>query len=194
MSKRIYEASVYTRDVSYKNFKGDVVERTLMFALDPLQLMQVISTVQPKKIKSGNPALNGKEEEISDTDQLKFIRDLAVKSAGSTSEDGETWIPWENFDNDLAGKAFLTKLTSSDNDRREFAEKVILDPFRAFVGFASEDEGNSPTDIANFKGMLAQMENVFKMPDAKVETIDEKRERLARELAAMGGADGSDNA
>lgn len=185
MTIRIYEASVYSRDVSYKNFNGETTERRLFFALDPLQLMQVIATFQPKTVKSGNPALNGKPSELSDEEQLKFIRDLAVKSAGAPSVDGEYWEKFPDFGDSLAGKAFLTKLTSSDGDRKDFAEKVILDPFRAFVGFAAEDPSNSPSDVQNFKTMLAQMENVFKMPEAKTETLEERKARLALELAAL---------
>jgi hypothetical protein len=193
MTTRIYEASVYSRDISYRDFKGEEKHRTLYFALDPLQLMQIIVGFQPKPVKSGNPALNGKPAEISDEEQLKFIRDIAIKAAGAPSEDGEYWEEFPDFGGSLAGKAFLTKLTSSDADRKEFAEKVILDPFRAFVGYASDDEGNSAVDIGNFQDMLKQMENIFKTPDKKNESLEERRARLQAEMAALeeGPAEGT---
>ena len=37
MSQITYEASVYTRTVKYKNFKGEVNDTTLYFALDPIE-------------------------------------------------------------------------------------------------------------------------------------------------------------
>ena len=187
MSELIYEASVYSRTVAYKNFKGEENKVVLYFALDPLQLMQVIATFQPKKVKSGNPARQGQAAEISDEEQLKFVRDLASRSAGSPSDDGESWELFEDFADSLAGKAFLTKLASSDGDRREFSEKVILDPFRAFVGFAKADVSNTPKDIQQFEQMLVQMENIFRMPEKKDETLEERRERLAAELAQLEG-------
>ena len=195
MSQLIYEASVYTRTVSYKNFKGQTNTVELYFALDPLELMRVIAGFEPKKIKSGNPALRGKEAEISDAEQLKFVHDLACRSAGSPSDDGEVWTPFEKFSESLAGKAFLTKLASSDGDRKEFSSKVILDPFRAFVQYAVSDDSNTPSDVQQFKTMLTQMENIFKVPDPKEETLDEKKARLAAELAAMsesGPAEGTE--
>lgn len=185
MSELIYEASVYSRTISYRNFKGEVNRAELFFALDPLQLMQVIATFQPKKIKSGNPARNGQVAELSDEEQLKFTRDLACRAAGTPSDDGETWEPFEDFEDSLVGKAFLTKLTSSDGDRKEFAEKVILDPFRAFVSFAKADPTNTPKDVQQFEQMLAQIENIFRMPDKPQETMEEKRARLAAELEAL---------
>ena len=59
------------------------------------------------------------------------------------------------------GKAFLAKLAASDADRREFADKVIMDPFRAFIGYAVEDSGNSPADVKEFEQMLTKMEKLF---------------------------------
>lgn len=193
MSELIYEASVYERTISYKNFKGDVKEVTLYFALDPMKLMGVISSFQPKKIKSGNPALAGKEAPITSEEQLKLVRDLVVQAAGSPSEDGESWIPWVDFENDLVGQAFMAKLTSSDGDRAEFSEKVILDPFRAFVRYAEVDPTNTAKDRADFKRMLGELENIFKEPEAKGETLEEKRARLAAELASIesGPAEGT---
>lgn len=185
MSDRIYEASVYSRTISYRNFNGEVNHAELFFALDPLQLMEVIATFQPKRIKSGNPARNGQVAELSDEEQLKFTRDLACRAAGTPSTDGETWEPFEDFADSLVGKAFLTKLTSSDGDRKEFAEKVILAPFREFVGFAKADPTNTPKDVQQFEQMLAQMENIFRMPDKPQETIEERRARLAAELEAL---------
>jgi hypothetical protein len=193
MSELIYEASVYSRTVAYRNFKGEENKVVLYFALDPLQLMQVIATFQPKKIKSGNPARQGQTAELRDEEQLKFVRDLACKAAGTPSDDGESWEPFTDFEDSLAGKAFLTKLTASDGDRREFSEKVILAPFRAFVEFASADPTNTPKDIQQFKQMLSQMENIFKMPEQQDESLEERRARLAAELAAIesGPAEGT---
>lgn len=189
MSNLIYEASVYNRTVTYKNFKGETVTVDLYFALDPLQLMSVMASIETKKVKSGNPALNGRDAEISDEAQIKMVRDLAVRSAGTPSDDGETWIPFEDFDQTIAGKAFLTKLASSDADRREFSEKVILAPFRAFVDFAVADESNSSKDKQQFKTMLTQMENIFKEPEATAETLEERRARLAKELETLGDSE-----
>jgi hypothetical protein len=197
MSELIYEASVYSRTVAYKNFKGEENTVVLYFALDPLQLMQVIATFQPKKIKSGNPARQGQTAEITDEEQLKFVRDLATRAAGSPSEDGESWEKFEDFADTLAGKAFLTKLTSSDGDRKEFASKVILDPFRAFVAFAKADTSNTPKDVQQFEQMLSQMENIFKTPEPRDESLEERRARLAAEMAALdetaGPAEGTQN-
>lgn len=185
MTKTIYEASVYSREVSYRNFHGEEKTETLYFALDPLQLMSAFAGYSPKKVKSGNPALNGKDAEFSEEDMMIMIRDLAVKSAGVPSKDGNTWTPYENFDNDLAGKAFLTKLVSSDGDRKEFAEKVILDPLRAFVSYAEADDSNTPADVQEFRTMLTGMERLFVIPEKTPETLEERRARLAAEMAAL---------
>lgn len=193
MSELVYEASVYSRSLSYRNFKGEENQVSLYFALDPLQLMQFIAGFEPKKVKSGNPARNGQVEALSGEEQLKMVRDLACKAAGTPSEDGESWEPFENFEDSLAGKAFLTKLASSDGDRKEFAEKVILAPFRAFVNYAKADPSNSQTDTAQFGKMLIQMENIFKAPEAKEETLEERRARLMAEMRALesGPAEGT---
>lgn len=193
MSNLVYEASVYSRTMAYKNFKGEQNEVALYFALDPLQLMQLIASFEPKKIKSGNPARNGKDAEMSAEEQLKFVRKIAVQAAGTPSEDGESWEPFADFEDSLAGKAFLTKLASSDADRKEFAEKVILAPFRAFVGFANADPSNSKEDVAQFNDMLVQMENIFKAPAEKPETLEERRARLMAEMQALesGPAEGT---
>lgn len=188
MSDLIYEASVYSRTVNYRNFNGEEKSVTLYFALDPLKLMALIAGFGTKVSKSGNPALRGKPQAVTDEDQLRFVRDLACKAAGTPSEDGESWTPFEDFSDSIAGKAFLTKLTSSDGDRREFAEKVVLDPFRAFMNFAKVDPSNTPADVQQFEVMLSQMENVFKMPDPNEESPDQKRARLAAEMAALDSA------
>lgn len=185
MSNLIYEASVYSREVSYKNFKGETKSATLYFALDPMQLMSVIAGFEPKKIKSGNPALKDQNAPISDEQQIKFVRDLVIRAAGSPSDDGETWIPFPEFENTLVGKAFLTKLTASDGDRREFSEKVILDPFKAFVRYAEEDASNTPAEVQQLKKMLVQLEQIFVMPDPASESLEDKRARLAAEMAAL---------
>lgn len=181
----IYEASIYSQTVSYRNFKGEEKTETLTFALDPLLLMQHISAIpSPRKSKSGNPA-RANDYEFSDSDQLKFVRTLAVASAGWPSNDGDSWEPFEDFEDSLAGKAFLTKLISSDGDRKNFAEKVILDPFRAFIAYAKADESNSSKDIKNFDEMMAQMEKLFSGEPDKEETIEERKARLKAELALV---------
>lgn len=186
MTDVIYEASVYSRVVKYTNFKGKTQETELFFALDPLQLMQVIAGFKPPKPKkSGNPAKQNEEVAITDEEQLKFVRDLCERSAGFPSDDGETWEPFENFADTIAGKAFLTKLASSDGDRREFTEKVILAPFRAFVEFATADPSNTQKDIQQFKRMLGQLENIFQEKADPEESLEDRRARLAAELAAI---------
>lgn len=185
MTNMVYEASIYSRKISYKNFKGEEKTVELNFALDPLQLLATIAKFEPKQSRSGNPALRGKDAPISDEQQVKLIRDLASQAAGTPSDDGESWIPFENFGDSLVGKAFLTKLTSSDADRMEFATKVILDPFRAWVSFAENDTSNSPSEIAQLKQMFFQMENVFKAPAQKELTVEEKRAQLRAQMDAL---------
>jgi hypothetical protein len=180
----VYEASVYTREVSYKNFKGETNTVRLYFALDPLELMAMIAGFNPKKSKSNNPAQRGKDV-VDEGEQVKFVRDLAIKAAGTPSDDGETWEPFENFENTLAGKTFITKLASSDGDREEFAQKVLLDPFRAFVKFAEADPTNTPKDIMQFQQMVVQLERIFAGGKQENETLEQKRERLAREMAEL---------
>jgi hypothetical protein len=184
-----YEASVYSRKISYKNFKGEEKTAELNFALDPLQLMTVMATYVPKKIKSGNPALNGRDAEMSDEEQIRMVRALAMQSAGTPSEDGETWEPFEGFDNTIVGKAFLTKLVSSDADRREFSEKVIVAPFEAFVRYFESDPSNSPKEIAEIKDMLNKIKKIFATPDLTQETSEERAARLKAELMALEGND-----
>lgn len=179
----IYEASIYTRTVSYRNFNGQEQTVELHFALDPIQLMQVIANASVKKTKSNNPAKKDLVE-ITDAEQLKFIHDLASRAAGFPSDDGESWDSFEGFSDSIAGKAFLTKLTSSDADRQEFAQKVILNPFRAFVGYAKADSGNSPAEIKEFESMLQKMERIFTVTD-KNESLEERRARLQAEMAAL---------
>lgn len=183
MSQLTYEASVYERTVKYRNFKGEEQTTKLYFALDPIQLMAAIASFVPKASKSKNPAKAAKNE-ITDEDQIKFVRSLASKAAGFPSDDGESWEPFEDFENTIAGKAFLTQLVSSDGDREAFATKVILDPFRAFVGFAEADTSNTPKDVAQLKTMLGQLENVF-VGAPQNETLEERRARLEAEMAAL---------
>lgn len=183
MSQLTYEASVYKRTVKYKNFKGETNETTLYFALDPIQLMQAIANFAPKgNSRSKNPAKQAAPE-ISDEEQIKFVRTLATRAAGFPSDDGETWEPFEDFSDTIAGKAFLTQLVSSDGDRKEFSEKVILDPFRAFVGYAKADPTNNAKDTQQLETMLHQLENVFVGKDN--ESIEDRRARLAAEMAAL---------
>lgn len=188
----VYEASIYSRAVTYRNYKGQQQTVELSFALDPIALMQVIASMEPRKVKSGNPAKQPTFE-LTDEQQIRFVRDLASRAAGVASEDGESWEPFEDFDRHLAGQAFLTKLASSDGDRKEFVEKVILAPFRAFVGFATTDPTNSPKEIQQFKQMLTQMENIFQEKE-EPESIDDRRARLAAEMAQLDQDDQADNA
>lgn len=188
MSQITYEAAVYSRIVKYTNFKGNEQEVELFFALDPLKLMEVIASFVPKKNKSRNPALAGKEVEITEAEQIRLVRDLAVKSAGFPSDDGESWEPFEDFENSLVGKAFMTRLLASDGDRKTFAEQVILAPFRAFVNYASVDESNSPAEVKQFRDMVTQLENIFKAPAPEEETYEQRRARLEREIEALGAA------
>lgn len=187
MSEVFYEASVYTRKVSYRNFKGEEKTAELNFALDPLQLMTVMANYVPRKVKSGNPALNGKEAEMTDEQQIKMVRNLAVQAAGTPSEDGESWEPFEGFDDTIVGKAFLTKLVSSDADRKEFSEKVIVAPFEAFVRYFEADASNSKTEIQEMQQMLARIKKIFVTPDPANETSEERAARLKAELQALEG-------
>jgi len=189
MSQITYEASVYKRTVKYKNFKGETTETTLYFALDPIQLMQAIAGFAPKANRSKNPAKQANPE-ITDEEQIKFVRTLAEKAAGFPSDDGETWEPFDNFADTIAGKAFLTQLVSSDADRKEFAENVILDPFRAFVSFAEADPSNEAKETQNLRTMLGQLENVFVGKDNN-ESLEDRRARLAAEMAALEQSDES---
>lgn len=192
MSDLIYQASVYERTVKYNNFKGKTQEAKLYFALDPLQLLSVIASIESgPKSKSKNPAKQGQVEALTNEQQIKFIRELCIKAAGFPSDDGESWEPFEDFGNSIAGKAFLTKLTSSDADRQEFTEKVVLDPFRAFVDYASNDPSNSKNEVDQLQNMVSQLENIFKEPAKTDETLQERRERLQRELEAMEGNEDS---
>lgn len=183
--KIIYTAAVYSSVVNYVNFKGEAQEVQCQFSMNPIQLMTIISKFQPKKVKSGNPALNGQVEAMTDEQQLEIFRTIASRAAGEASEDGESWTPWINFEESLAGMAFMTKLASSDGDRKEFAEKVILDPIRAYVGYAVSDESNTEKDIKEFNDLLSQMEKLFLETPAKAaETPAERRARLQAELDA----------
>lgn len=185
MTKMVYEASVYSQTIAYKNFNGVEKEQVLYFALDPLQLLQAIAGYTPKKIKSGNPALNGKDAEMTDEDQIKLVRGLASKAAGTPSPDGESWIPFEDFDDSIAGKAFLVKLVSSDEDRKAFSQKVLLDPFRAYVGYAMQDPTNTDKELKELQEMLVKMEEIFAAPNVKGETPEDRKARLIAELSAL---------
>lgn len=190
MSQPVYEAAVYERTVHYKNLKGVESQATLYFALDPISLMKVMSTVKTTKSKSGNPAVRNKAvDELSDDQQIKLILDLAAAAAGFPSDDGETWEPFFDFHQNIAAKAFMTKLTSSDADRKEFAEKVILAPFEAFVEYAAADPGNTPKEVQEFRTMLDQMKNLFLAENKPGESLEERRARLAQELALLDTTD-----
>src|SRR5262245_10728039 len=88
-----YNATIYSRDISYTNFKGETKTVTLDFSLSPLELMAIIAGYSPKKSRSNNPAKKNQVEEISSEDQLKLFTQLASSAAGFASEDGETWEP-----------------------------------------------------------------------------------------------------
>lgn len=182
MSQITYEASVYTSLVKYRNFKGKEQEFMLHFALDPIQLMQTIASFAPKASKSKNPAKQGTPE-ITDEEQIKFVRGIACKAAGFPSDDGESFEPFENFENTIAGKAFLTQLVSSDSARKNFAEMVILAPFAAFVSYAESDPSNTKEETQQLRTMLGQLENVFVGKDN--ESLEERRSRLQAEMAAL---------
>lgn len=177
-----YQAAVYAKKLTYKNYHGEENSTTLYFSLDPLQLMQIISKIKPKNTKSGNPAKRNAETEISEEDQLKLLRDLASQSAGIISQDGETWLPFDNFENTIAGKAFLTSLTSSDADRRAFSETVIIKPFAAFVNFAEADSSNTPGEVQELRIMLSQLERVFAQQGRKDDTVYVSDENNTPEL------------
>lgn len=184
-SNAIYEASVFSREVHYRNLSGEARVETLHFALDPLALLQLIAGFNPKGSKSGDPR---RQNEISDEDQVKFVRKICVAAAGWPAQGGEVWEPFPDFENTIAGKTFLTKLTTSNGDREEFAQRVLLDPFRAFVDFAAADSGNTPEEVQKFRNMLKQLENVFAGSDPAPSEPDnespaERRIRLRRELA-----------
>jgi len=187
MTNPVYEASIYTREVSYRNFKGEEVTVEVNFALDPIELLDLIARSESvtTKSKSRDPRKQGSTE-IDEGRQFKFLRDIADRAAGYPSADGEQWLPIPNFTDMIAGKAFITKLASSDDDRKEFAEKVMLAPFKAFVDYAKADPSNSPAEIAKFEQMLAQFERVFAVSVAD-ETLEARRARLAQEMAELEG-------
>jgi len=184
MSEIVYEAEIFTRKISYKNYNGLVQTVQLDFSLDPLSLLELIASVPVAKSKSNNPAKRDDEVTLSDSDQVALIRRIAEEAAGHASKDGETWERWENMSDSLAGKAFLTRLSSSDTDRREFVEKVVISPFRAFVSYAKSDPTNSQADIAGFDEVLHRMERIFDTPEG--ETIEDRKARLMAELSAIG--------
>jgi hypothetical protein len=188
MSNVTYEASVYSRTVSYTNFKGETKDVELHFALDPIQLMRVFASMPNlKKTKSANPAKKAEDGTLSDEQSLKFLVDLASKAAGFPSDDGESFEPFDEFEESIAGKAFITKLASSDGDREEFAKKVIIEPFKAFVDFAAADEGNSQAEIKQFRDMLASMERIFAVSEKRDESLEDRRARLLAELNSIQG-------
>lgn len=188
MSTVTYEASIYTRTISYKNLKGETKEVELHFALDPIQLLRVIASVPaPKKSKSGNPAQRASDESsLTEEQSFKFLVDISAKAAGWPSDDGESFEPFEDFATTLAGKAFITKLAASDADREEFAKKVILDPFAAFINFAAADESNNAAEVKKLRDMLSSMERIFATSaETKNETPEEKRARLLAEIDSL---------
>jgi len=184
MSQPVYEAAVYSRNVSYRNFAGEEATVEVNFALDPIQLLELIaSSTLTSRSKSKDPRKKNLEE-VDEGKSFTFLRDIAAISAGYPSADGERWLPIESFTDTLAGKAFITKLAASDADRKEFAEKVMLAPFRAFVEYAKADGGNSPKEIAKFEQMLAQFERIFTVSVAD-ETLEARRARVAAEMAEL---------
>lgn len=185
VDKIIYEAAVYSRNISYRNFKGEELEQEVFFSLDPLKLMAFIARFDfgGKKSRSGNPAVRAQEEEPTVEDQLNFVREIACLSAGFPSEDGYRFDPFEDFEKTIVGRAFLTKLAASDADRKEFAELVILDPFRAFVGFAKADPSNDQAEIKSYEEMVTKMQNV--LLGKSEETLAQRKARLEAEMAEL---------
>lgn len=189
MSQNItFEATPFTHQVSYRNTKGEVKEVTLEFLLNPITLIELVAGFQPKKSRSANPARQN-QDEMTDEQQIRFLRKLAVTAAGWASADGESWDRFEDFESSLAGQAFLTKLVTSDGLRKEFADVALLQPFRTFVQFAKADDGNSPKDIQLFETQLSQMENIFKTEARPDETLEERRARLQAEMDALASND-----
>lgn len=189
MTQITYEASVYSRIISYKNLKGQTKEVELTFALDPISLLRVMASLpSPKKSRSNNPAQRAREEsELSNEQQLKFLVDIASKAAGFISDDGESFEPFEDFRDSIAGKAFITKLASSDGDREEFAQKVMIDPFEAFVNYARADEGNTKEEIKQFEDMLASMKRIFAINKNTDMSPEDRAAKLRAELAIIEG-------
>lgn len=185
----VYQAAIFTHEVNYMDYKGKTKKAVLNFALDPVQLLEIIASVPTNTSKSNNPSKKGQNIAISDEQQIKLVRDLAAKAAGWPSDDGETWEPFADFQNQLAGKAFMTLLVSSDQMRKDFADTVFLEPFRAYVSFAAADPSNTPKEIQQMQSMLAQLENTFSEKPNPEETLEEKRARLAADLAALDVAD-----
>lgn len=185
MTQPVYEAAIYTREVTYRNFAGTEQTVSVDFALDPIELLDLIASSSniTKKVRSNDPRKKN-EEVVDDGKQFRFLRDIANRAAGYPSADGERWLPISDFTDSLAGKAFITKLASSDDDRKEFAEKVMLAPFRAFVEYAEADPGNTPGEIAKFKTMLEQFERVFAVSTAD-ETLEARKARVAAEMAEL---------
>lgn len=187
MSDLTYEASVYARTITYTNLKGKTNTVELTFSLDPIQLLRVMATIpSPKRSKSNNPARRAEEESgLTPEQQFKFLVDIASKAAGFISDDGESFEPFEDFKDSIVGKAFITKLASSDGDRAEFAQKVMINPFEAFVNFAKADESNSQTEIKQFEEMLESVKRIFDTAEDKSLSIEEKRAKLEADLAAL---------
>lgn len=188
MSANVYEAKVHTAHVEYINFKGERQSADVMFALDPVTMLGVISRIKFDKSRSANPQKRN-EQTMSDSASIELVQDLVSTSAGWPSEDGESWEKYENFNETLAGQAFLTKLTSSDAERKEFVRNVMLTPMRAFIGFARLDKTNSPAEIQELEATYANLEKVFNesLEENRTETLEERRERLQRELAETEG-------
>ena len=185
MTNPVYEATIYTRTVSYRNFRGEEQTVDVDFALDPIELLDLIaqSSSVSRVSKSKDPRKRGTEE-IDDNKTFQFLREIAERAAGYPSADGERWLPIKDFCDTLAGKAFITKLASSDDDRKEFAEKVMLAPFRAFVEYAKADPSNTKSEIAKFETMLGQFERIFATSTAD-ETIEARKARLAAEMEEL---------
>lgn len=181
-----YEAAVYSRTITYTNLKGETKSAELTFALSPMDLMGVLARVPKNKTRSKDPRKQSADAGLSDEQQIQMVQELAAKAAGFISDDGETFEPYETFANDIAGQAFMTKLLSSDADRKEFAEKVILAPFRAFVDYARVDDSNTDADIRNLEKYLADLEKAFTFEAKPEETIEQRRARLAAELESLG--------
>lgn len=185
MTQPVYEAAIYSREVTYRNFAGEEQTVSVDFALDPIELLDLIASSSniTTKSKSNDPRKRNAEV-VDEGKQFRFLRDIANRAAGYPSADGERWLPISDFTDSIAGKAFITKLASSDDDRKEFAEKVMLAPFRAFVEYAKADPGNTKSEIAKFETMLQQFERIFAVSTAD-ETLEARRARVAAEMAEL---------
>jgi hypothetical protein len=174
---------VHSEEITFTNLQGKTIKEELHFLIDPYKLMVLMSDYTPKKVRSGNPALNGKDAPVTDREQLEMVRSLVIEAAGWPSEDGNGWVQNYDFPESLAGKTFLAKLVASDEIRKSFTQVAILEPFRTFVTLFEAVPENTEKEKEDIRKQLAQMENIFKAPSG--ETAEQRRQRLTAELAQL---------